>query len=45
MMLVVRGIPSDEVERIRRGGRDANGQPARSRIAEGWRIHVATVSG
>jgi len=35
MKLMVRGIPSDEVERIRRGATDANGQPALTRIAEG----------
>lgn len=35
MQLVVRGIRSDEVDRIRRGGVDANGQPALTRIAEG----------
>jgi hypothetical protein len=35
MRLSVRGISSAEVERIRRGGRDANGQPALARIAEG----------
>ena len=35
MKLVVRGLPSDEVEAIRSGGADANGQPALTRIAEG----------
>jgi len=35
MQLHVRGIPTDEVERIRRGGPDANGQPALVRVAEG----------
>jgi len=35
MNLLVRGIPSDEVERIRCGGADAHGQPALVRIAEG----------
>jgi len=35
LKLGVRGIPSDEVGRIRRGGTDANGQPALTRIAEG----------
>jgi hypothetical protein len=35
LKLAVRGIPSDEVDRIRRGGADANGQPALARIAEG----------
>jgi hypothetical protein len=35
MTLVVRGMRSDEVERIRRGGADANGQPALTRAAEG----------
>ena len=35
MELVVRGIDSEEAARIRRGGADANGQPALSRIAEG----------
>ena len=35
MRFMVRGIPSDEVDRIRRGGPDANGQPALTRIAEG----------
>jgi hypothetical protein len=33
--LVVRGIPTDQVERIRAGGSDANGKPALTRIAEG----------
>jgi hypothetical protein len=35
MHLSVRGIPSEEAERIRRGGADANGQPALVRIAAG----------
>jgi hypothetical protein len=35
MTLIVRGIATDEVDRIRRGGPDANGQPALRRIAEG----------
>jgi hypothetical protein len=35
MELRVRGIPSDEVDRIRGGGPDANGQPALLRVAEG----------
>jgi len=35
MKLLVRGIPSDEVDRIRRGGPDAYGQPALTRVAEG----------
>lgn len=35
MKLTVRGISSDEVDRIRNGGPDANGQPAVTRIAEG----------
>ena len=35
MNLHVRGIPTDQVERIRRGGPDANGQPALARVAEG----------
>ncbi len=35
MKLVVRGIESGEVARIRRGGADANGQPALTRVAEG----------
>ena len=35
MMLSIRGLPSEEVEAIRRGGADANGQPALSRVAEG----------
>ena len=35
MKLAVRGIPSEEVDRIRRGGVNANGQPALTRIAEG----------
>jgi hypothetical protein len=35
MELRVRGLASDQVERIRAGGLDANGQPALARIAEG----------
>lgn len=35
MMLVVRGLPSEEVDAIRGGAADANGQPALTRIAEG----------
>jgi hypothetical protein len=35
MTLRIRGIPTDEVERIRCGGPDANGQPALERVAEG----------
>jgi hypothetical protein len=35
MRLVVRGLPSEEVDRIRGGGADANGQTALTRIAEG----------
>jgi len=35
MKLRVRGIPTDEVNQIRRGGPDANGQPALLRVAEG----------
>jgi hypothetical protein len=35
MSLVVRGIPTDAVLSIRRGGPDANGQPALRRVAEG----------
>ena len=35
MKLAVRGIRTDEVDRIRRGEADANGQPALTRIAEG----------
>ena len=35
MRLVVRGLPSEEVDGIRRGGTDANGQPALTRLAEG----------
>lgn len=35
MNLIVRGLPSDEVERLRRGAPDANGQPALTRVAEG----------
>jgi hypothetical protein len=35
MRLSVQGIPSEAVDRIRRGGGDANGQPALTRIAEG----------
>lgn len=36
LALRVRGLPSDEVERLRRGGPDANGQPPLRRAAEGW---------
>ena len=35
MALHVRGIATDDVERMRRGAPDANGQPALHRIAEG----------
>jgi hypothetical protein len=35
MRLTVRGIPSEEVDRIRNGGKDANGQAALTRFAEG----------
>jgi hypothetical protein len=35
MKLVIRGIASTEVERLRRGGLDANGQPALVRTAQG----------
>ncbi len=35
MKLAVRGIRTEEVERLRRGGPDANGQPALLRTAEG----------
>ncbi len=35
MKLKIRGISTDECERIWRGGPDANGQPALRRIAEG----------
>jgi hypothetical protein len=35
MTLRIQGIPTDEVDRIRRGGPDANGQPALVRPAEG----------
>jgi hypothetical protein len=35
MKLAVRGIQSDLVEALRRGGPDANGQPALTRSAEG----------
>jgi hypothetical protein len=35
VQLIVRGVPTDQVEQIRRGGPDANGQPALTRIAEG----------
>jgi len=37
MQLRVRGLASDEVERIRGGGPDANGQPALRRVAEAGR--------
>jgi len=33
--LTVRGIPTEEADRLRRGGPDANGQPALWRKAEG----------
>jgi hypothetical protein len=35
MTLSIEGIPTAEVERLRRGGPDANGQPALRRVAEG----------
>ena len=35
MGLIVRGIPSEEVDRIRGGGGDAHGRPALLRVAEG----------
>src|SRR6188768_2997814 len=35
MTLAVRGIPTEEVQRLRAGGADANGQSALTRIAEG----------
>ena len=35
MKLHVRGIPTEEFDRFRRGGSDANGQPALLRVAEG----------
>jgi hypothetical protein len=35
MTLRIAGIPTDEVQRIQRGGLDANGQPALRRVAEG----------
>lgn len=35
MNLIVRGIDSAEVERLRSGGADANGQRALTRVAEG----------
>ncbi|MBI5505082.1 MAG: DUF1203 domain-containing protein [Deltaproteobacteria bacterium] len=35
MKLRVRGIATDEADQIRRGGPDANGQPAVLRVAEG----------
>lgn len=35
MKLSIRGIRSEEVDRIRAGGADANGQPALVRVAEG----------
>jgi hypothetical protein len=35
MRLHVRGIPTEELDHFRRGGADANGQPALVRIAEG----------
>jgi hypothetical protein len=35
MQLQIRGIPTDHVERLRRGGPDANGQAPLVRVAEG----------
>jgi hypothetical protein len=35
MQMIIRGIPTDHVARIRGGGPDANGQPALRRVAEG----------
>ncbi|HVM97172.1 MAG TPA: DUF1203 domain-containing protein [Candidatus Acidoferrales bacterium] len=35
MRLHVRGIPTEQAQRIRSGGPDANGQPALVRVAEG----------
>ena len=35
MRLVVRGIPSEHADGIRKGGPDANGQPAMVRVAQG----------
>jgi hypothetical protein len=35
MQMIIRGIPTDDVTRIRGGGPDANGQPALRRVAEG----------
>lgn len=35
MHLSIRGIPTEQVESIRQGALDANGQPALSRVAEG----------
>lgn len=35
MNLSVRGILTEQAERLRRGGPDANGQPAQVRVAEG----------
>src|SRR5262245_7338913 len=35
MRLDVRGIPTDQVERLRHGAPDANGQPPLMRVAEG----------
>jgi len=36
MTLRIRGIPTDEVDRLRHGGPDANGQPPLVRRADGW---------
>lgn len=36
--LRIRGIPTDQVCRIRRGEPDANGQPALERVAEGDKV-------
>ena len=35
MRLRIEGIPTDEVDHLREGGPDANGQPALRRVAEG----------
>jgi hypothetical protein len=35
MKLAIRGIRTDQVDRLRRGGSDANGQPALTRAAQG----------
>ena len=40
MKLKVQGIPTDEVDRIRRGEHDANGQPALLRMAEGLALLI-----